>query len=57
MFHIKGKNYFNVRRAVSISGIYSVGEKVTILSKPDSLFRRQKDAGGAQSHILRGRLG
>lgn len=56
MFQIKGKNYLDVRRAVSISGIYSVGEKVTIPSKPDSLFRRQKDAGGAQLHILRGRL-
>ena len=56
MFQTKGKNYLDVRREMNISEIYSVGEKVTIPSKPDSLFRRQKDEGHAQPHIPRGRI-
>ena len=37
MFQTKGKNILDVRREVSISEIYSVGDKLTIPSKPDSL--------------------
>ena len=45
MFQTKGKNILDVRREVSISEIYSVGDKLTIPSKPDSCSEGKKMKG------------